>query len=89
MGTEGFKNRENIYVIPHAPYSPDLAIFDFFLFGYVKQKLRGKVFPTLNDAVEEMRSVIDGISAQMWKETFRNWFKRLQMCVDNYGKYFQ
>jgi hypothetical protein len=26
---------------PHPPYSPDLAPSDFFLFGYVKRKLRG------------------------------------------------
>jgi hypothetical protein len=26
---------------PHPPYSPDLATSDFYLFGHVKQRLRG------------------------------------------------
>jgi transposase len=29
---------------PHPPYSPDLAPSDFFLFGYVKGRLKGMVF---------------------------------------------
>jgi histone-lysine N-methyltransferase SETMAR len=30
--------------LPHSPYSPDLAPSSFFLFGYVKKRLKGMVF---------------------------------------------
>jgi hypothetical protein len=26
----------------HAPYSPDLAPYDFFLLGYMKEQLKGR-----------------------------------------------
>ena len=32
---------------PHAPYSPDLAPYDFFLFPILKILLRGKRFSSL------------------------------------------
>jgi hypothetical protein len=34
----------------HPPYSPDLALSDFHLFGPMKDELRGQHFPS-NDAV--------------------------------------
>jgi len=37
-------------VVPHPPYSPDLAPSDFHLFGPMKDGLRGQHFPS-NDAV--------------------------------------
>jgi hypothetical protein len=40
--------------IQHPPYSPDLAPCDFFLFGYVKEKLVGKQYETREDLVSEV-----------------------------------
>jgi histone-lysine N-methyltransferase SETMAR len=31
-------------VVPHPPYSPDLAAYDFFLFPRIKMKLKGRRF---------------------------------------------
>jgi histone-lysine N-methyltransferase SETMAR len=33
----------------HPPYSPDLAPSDFFLFGYVKEHLKGMAFPSYEE----------------------------------------
>ena len=49
------KNLEHIVnlgwnVVPHPPYSPDLAPSDFHLFGPMKDGLRGQHFPS-NDAI--------------------------------------
>jgi transposase len=38
----------------HPPYSPDLAQFDFFLFGYVKERLKGMVFPSYEELLNEL-----------------------------------
>jgi len=39
-------------IVPHPPYSPDLAPCDFFLFPTMKKTLKGKRFAT----VEEMKT---------------------------------
>ena len=40
------------YIDESAPYSPDLAPNDFFLFPYVKNKIRGQCFSTPEEAVD-------------------------------------
>jgi hypothetical protein len=39
-------------VIPHPPYSPDLARYDFFLFPKMELKLQGHRF----NAIEEIQA---------------------------------
>jgi hypothetical protein len=39
-----FSKGNGLRLAPHPPYSPDLAPSDFFLFGYVKERLKGMVF---------------------------------------------
>ena len=39
--TTGFLSTQNIDLISHSPYSPNLAPNDFFLLPYVKNKMRG------------------------------------------------
>jgi hypothetical protein len=36
-------------IIPHPPYSPDLATCDFFLFPKMKLKLKGRRFDTIEE----------------------------------------
>lgn len=42
--TQQFLRDNNFQVIPHAPYSPDLAPSDFWLFPTMKDTLRGHIF---------------------------------------------
>jgi len=39
-----FFDDNNFEVVPHAPYSPDLAPSDFWLFPTLKDTLRGRTF---------------------------------------------
>ena len=41
-----FLSTQNIDLISHPPYNPDLAPIDFFLFPYVKNIMRGQRFST-------------------------------------------
>jgi histone-lysine N-methyltransferase SETMAR len=43
-------------VLPHPPYSPDLAPPDFHLFGSLKDALRGNHFEDDNRETETVRS---------------------------------
>ena len=45
-------------VVPHAPYSPDLAPSDFYLFPKWKMKLKGQRFQTLEEIEAESQAVL-------------------------------
>jgi histone-lysine N-methyltransferase SETMAR len=51
-----FVDGNSLVTVPHPPYSPDLAPFDFCLFSHIKISLAGRVF---NDADELLEVVIE------------------------------
>lgn len=73
---------------PHPPYSPDIAPSDFFLFGYVKEKLSGKCYHEREDLFEEICSIIASIPYQMKVDTFDHWAFRCKWVSTNNGEYF-
>jgi hypothetical protein len=48
-----------IAVIPHPPYTPELASCDFLLFPKQKFKLKGRRFDTIEEIQAESQSVFD------------------------------
>jgi hypothetical protein len=61
----------------HAPYSPDRAPCDFFLFGRAKRKLMGKQYDKPEYVVSEVRIIIRGIGQDVLKSLFKSWKGRL------------
>ncbi len=77
-------------ILPHPPYSPDLAPSDFFLFARLKKNMRGLTF----DSIDELRERIDFEIGQVAQWEFAHairdsWVKRLQQCVQHEGNYFE
>ena len=70
--TTAFLNTQNIYLMSHPPYSPDLTPNDFCLFPYVKKKW-SQHFPTPEEAVVAFRMHVLEIP---------------QKCIDLNGEYF-
>lgn len=54
--TKTFLDAQNIELMGHPPYSPDLAPNDFFLFPHIKKKLRGQRFSTPEEAVDAFKT---------------------------------
>ncbi len=50
-----FLANTNTKILPHLPYSPDLAPSDYFLFNRLKKNMRGEVF----QSVEELKCCVD------------------------------
>jgi hypothetical protein len=50
----------NMVIVPHPPYSPDLVPCDFAWFPKLKMKLKGH-FKTVSDVQSESQAVLDGI----------------------------
>jgi transposase len=55
-------------LVPQPPYSPDLALCDFFLFGYLKHHLEGKHFTREDQVIAVIMEVVNKIQLQ----TFQN-----------------
>ena len=57
--TRRFLTDNNMTVVPHPPYSPDLAPSDFFLFPKLKMKFKERRFQTLEEIQAESQAVLD------------------------------
>lgn len=87
--TLDFLTENGVQLVSHPAYSPDLAPCDWFLFPYVKSKLRGTHFPSPEEARIEFERVISGIPSETWREVFVKWFHRMHRCVETGGGYFE
>ena len=79
----------DIEILPHPPYSPDLAICDFWLFPNLKNKLRGESY----ESREELRRAIDrylrDMSSDGLHHVFWAWVERWDKCKLCKGRYFE
>lgn len=87
--TNDYLKEKNIEIMSHCPYSPDLSPNDFFLFPNVKQKMRGQRFSSPQEAVEAFQNHVFEIPTLEWRKCFRDWFERMQKCIDLKGEYFE
>ncbi|CAM1299642.1 Uncharacterised protein r2_g956 [Pycnogonum litorale] len=75
--------------VEYPPRSPDLTPLDFFLWGYLKDK----VYATKPATVAELRNAIEHECSQIPREFFHNvcdsiaW--RCQQCLDQNGRHFE
>ncbi|KFD62063.1 hypothetical protein M514_25782 [Trichuris suis] len=60
-------------VIPHPPYSPDLAPSDFFLFPKLKKHLKGTLFESMDDAKCAVSTWCNTQPPGFYKEGLRRW----------------
>ena len=73
--------QEKVVELLHPPYLPDFAPCDSRLAGrkYQKRKNLGSgIFQCLNS-----------IPRKDYESAFKNWIKRLQLCLSHGGKYFE
>jgi histone-lysine N-methyltransferase SETMAR len=61
LTTTEFVTNNNIVIIPHPPYSLDLAPCDFALLPKLKMKLKGRRFETVSDTQRETQVVLKSI----------------------------
>jgi hypothetical protein len=76
-------------LIPHPPYSPDLALCDFFLFPKIKLKLKGRRFDTIEEIQAESQRVLDTLTEKDFQEAFQKWRRRWHRCLHAGGNYFE
>jgi len=80
-----FLAKYNMTVIPHPPYSPDLAPCDFFLFP----RMKGKRFADVSEVKKKTLEVLNNISSEEFQKCFQQWEKCWHKCIESKGEYFE
>jgi len=73
--------------LPHPPYSPDFPPSDFYLFGYLKGTIRGKIFHTVEELQGPILAQISLISQKTLRKLYNEWISSLGKCTRNGGEY--
>ena len=68
-------------VVPHPPYSPDLAPADFFLLPKLKTTLEGRHFQTIEEIQENATREMRAITESAFQGAFKQWEKRWERCI--------
>jgi len=74
-------------MLPHPPYSPDLAPSDFFLFGYIKTMLKNKYFESVKTLMNEIALILGNIQQELIIKAMEEWVERLKTVISSFGDY--
>ena len=85
-----FLQQTRTHILPHPPYSPDLAPSDFFLFACMKKNLRGVTFANIGELQRRVDQELGLITAAEFNHAMTvSWTNRLRKCVAAQGNYFE
>jgi hypothetical protein len=59
--------------ILQSPYNPDISPHGFFLFGYIKNQLRGNELEETDELKEAIKEFLNQIPIDMFKCVSRTW----------------
>jgi len=82
-----YLKEEKLDLIPHPPYSPDLAPCDFWLNDYIKSRVQDQ--PDENSLFKAVTEVLNSIPEEEYRKTFKKLLERYQLCIENKGDYFE
>jgi hypothetical protein len=82
---------ETLKRMPHPAYGPDLSPCDFFLFGYLKNKLIDKAYRnrTPEELFSEVETIISEIPSDIISRVFLTWQERVWKCIEMQGNYVE
>lgn len=86
--TQGVIRAKNWEVLPHPPYSPDLAPSDFYLFGPMKDFMRGKNYGSLNEIKADLNEWQKCLPENWFSRGIRKLPERWDRCIESAGEYF-
>ena len=84
-----FLAKHNIPLIRQAPYSPDMAPCDFWLFPKLKMPLKGARFESREDIMRNATAQLYVIPQEAFQKCFQQWQDRWKKCVHYQGDYFE
>ncbi|UYV80849.1 hypothetical protein LAZ67_19001982 [Cordylochernes scorpioides] len=69
-------------LLPHAPYSPDLAPSDFHLFPHLKKTLSGIHFRSAEEVIDAVTSFFESLEISFFLEGIKALEHRWKKCID-------
>jgi hypothetical protein len=79
---------ERIRWAPYLADSPDLSPCDFWLFGFLKEKLKEQELSTPEQMIEAITVLWEVITFDELQSVFLKWIQRLIWFIANSGEYF-
>lgn len=74
-------------LLPHPPYSPDLAPSDYYLFANLKKMLQGKKFMSDDEVIAETEAYFEEKDTSFYKKGIEMLEKRWKNCIALEGEY--
>ena len=84
-----FLESEKVTVLPHPPFSPDLAPCNYFLFPKLKYHLSGKRYNLRNALGSAVYQYLMGVPIEEYENCFQKWIDQLKRCIQVDGEYFE
>lgn len=69
--------------------SPDLSMCDFFLSGYLKDKVFRHRPHTIEDLKQKITEEIEAIPVETCRKSYESFRDRLQQCIDADGRHLR
>ncbi|KAL1454589.1 hypothetical protein WDU94_010809 [Cyamophila willieti] len=76
-------------LLPHPPYSPDLAPCDYHLFPNLKKWLGGKKFASNTDLIEAVNGYFEGLDQSSYAAGINRLEHRWTKCIELKGDYVE
>ena len=84
-----FLAKNKTVIMPQQPYSPDLALAEFFLFPKLKTPMKGKRFVTIEEIKEKLSQELVAIPKNAFQNCFEDWKKCWRKYIISEGDYFE
>ena len=89
LSVKRYLAKNNIPVMEHPPYSPDLAPCDFFLFPEIKSVLKGTRFESVDAVKAKAMQLLNSITQDDLQHCFQQWKIHMERCRDRGGDYIE
>ena len=81
-------NQLGIEVLPHPPYSPDLAPTDYHLFKHLASFLNNKMYQNQTEVENDFQELIASRDPDFYSRGIDSLLERWSKFINSYGKYF-
>ena len=82
-------NELGLTILPHPPYSPDLAPSDFYLFSPMKSVLQGHTYCNEKDVMKVIEDWFREKPESFFADGIKKLPERWRRCVAHNGEYFE
>jgi histone-lysine N-methyltransferase SETMAR len=89
LKTTEFVTNNNMVIVPHPPYSTDLAPCDLAMFPKLKMILKGQHFETVSDIQRELQALLNSIKENDFHGAFEARKKLWNHCIRSKGDCFE